>query len=253
MKKATSGFAPSMRQREELAAAYRGAVIRPGELPLLDDACRLGPAVGGQRHRGQPARAGRLARAVSAAARSWSCRCWWPTSPSARCWPTMCRATHMFSPRRVRICHRHRKPGRHRHRERPAAGERGRTRPPRAASWSWRTTFSGSCCPSEAPTLPGYQIVYRWRSAREVGGDFFDFVPLGPWPAGAGGGRRRGQGHPGRALHDVCPHSAAHGRASAGGSRSMPCCAPTSSSWPTASRTCSSRSTTACWTAASMR
>ena len=28
--------------RDGLAEAYRGAVIRPGELPLLDDACRLG-------------------------------------------------------------------------------------------------------------------------------------------------------------------------------------------------------------------
>jgi sigma-B regulation protein RsbU (phosphoserine phosphatase) len=32
--------------------------------------------------------------------------------------------------------------------------------------------------PQETPVLSGYQVVYRWRSAREVGGDFFDFVPL---------------------------------------------------------------------------
>jgi sigma-B regulation protein RsbU (phosphoserine phosphatase) len=32
--------------------------------------------------------------------------------------------------------------------------------------------------PQELPILPGYQVVFRWRSAREVGGDFFDFVPL---------------------------------------------------------------------------
>jgi len=37
-----------------------------------------------------------------------------------------------------------------------------------------------SLLPMEAPQLPGYQIAYRWRSAREVGGDFFDFVPLAP-------------------------------------------------------------------------
>jgi sigma-B regulation protein RsbU (phosphoserine phosphatase) len=33
--------------------------------------------------------------------------------------------------------------------------------------------------PTGAPDLAGYQIAHRWRSAREVGGDFFDFIPLG--------------------------------------------------------------------------
>jgi sigma-B regulation protein RsbU (phosphoserine phosphatase) len=35
-----------------------------------------------------------------------------------------------------------------------------------------------SLLPQEAPRIPGYQIVYRWRSARQVGGDFFDFISL---------------------------------------------------------------------------
>jgi sigma-B regulation protein RsbU (phosphoserine phosphatase) len=35
-----------------------------------------------------------------------------------------------------------------------------------------------SLLPQEVPFLPGYEVVCRWRSAREVGGDFFDFVPL---------------------------------------------------------------------------
>jgi sigma-B regulation protein RsbU (phosphoserine phosphatase) len=34
--------------------------------------------------------------------------------------------------------------------------------------------------PQSAPQIAGYQIVYRWQSAREVGGDFFDFIPLAP-------------------------------------------------------------------------
>jgi sigma-B regulation protein RsbU (phosphoserine phosphatase) len=38
-----------------------------------------------------------------------------------------------------------------------------------------------SLLPQEAPTVPGYQIAYRWRSAHQVGGDFFDFMVL---PAG---------------------------------------------------------------------
>jgi sigma-B regulation protein RsbU (phosphoserine phosphatase) len=32
--------------------------------------------------------------------------------------------------------------------------------------------------PQSAPQPPGYEIAYRWRSAREVGGDFFDFISL---------------------------------------------------------------------------
>jgi len=38
--------------------------------------------------------------------------------------------------------------------------------------------------PQEAPVVEGYQVAYRWRSAREVGGDFFDFMRLGPFQLG---------------------------------------------------------------------
>ena len=38
--------------------------------------------------------------------------------------------------------------------------------------------------PQQSPRLAGYQIAYRWRSAREVGGDFFDFMRLGPFRLG---------------------------------------------------------------------
>jgi sigma-B regulation protein RsbU (phosphoserine phosphatase) len=38
--------------------------------------------------------------------------------------------------------------------------------------------------PQEAPSVEGYQVAYRWRSAREVGGDFFDFFRLGPFRLG---------------------------------------------------------------------
>jgi sigma-B regulation protein RsbU (phosphoserine phosphatase) len=38
--------------------------------------------------------------------------------------------------------------------------------------------------PQEAPAAAGYQVAYRWRSAREVGGDFFDFYRLGPFRLG---------------------------------------------------------------------
>jgi serine phosphatase RsbU (regulator of sigma subunit) len=38
--------------------------------------------------------------------------------------------------------------------------------------------------PQEAPAVEGYQVAYRWRAARVVGGDFFDFFRLGPFRLG---------------------------------------------------------------------
>ncbi len=35
-----------------------------------------------------------------------------------------------------------------------------------------------SFLPGRAPNVPGYQIAAYWRSARRVGGDFYDFMPL---------------------------------------------------------------------------
>jgi sigma-B regulation protein RsbU (phosphoserine phosphatase) len=35
-----------------------------------------------------------------------------------------------------------------------------------------------SLLPQQAPTVAGYQIAYRWNAAREVGGDFCDFMAL---------------------------------------------------------------------------
>jgi sigma-B regulation protein RsbU (phosphoserine phosphatase) len=35
-----------------------------------------------------------------------------------------------------------------------------------------------SFLPGRAPNVPGYQIASYWRSARRVGGDFYDFMPL---------------------------------------------------------------------------
>jgi sigma-B regulation protein RsbU (phosphoserine phosphatase) len=32
--------------------------------------------------------------------------------------------------------------------------------------------------PERCPSLPGWQIAAFWRSARQVGGDFYDFIPL---------------------------------------------------------------------------
>ena len=35
-----------------------------------------------------------------------------------------------------------------------------------------------SFLPERSPTLPGWQIAAFWRSARQVGGDFYDFIPV---------------------------------------------------------------------------
>jgi serine phosphatase RsbU (regulator of sigma subunit)/type II secretory pathway predicted ATPase ExeA len=35
-----------------------------------------------------------------------------------------------------------------------------------------------SFLPEQCPSLPGWEICADWRSAREVGGDFYDFIPL---------------------------------------------------------------------------
>jgi sigma-B regulation protein RsbU (phosphoserine phosphatase) len=37
-------------------------------------------------------------------------------------------------------------------------------------------SFLPECC----PTIPGWELATVWRSAREVGGDFYDFIPLPP-------------------------------------------------------------------------
>jgi serine phosphatase RsbU (regulator of sigma subunit)/putative methionine-R-sulfoxide reductase with GAF domain len=35
-----------------------------------------------------------------------------------------------------------------------------------------------SFLPEESPSLPGWEIAADWRAAREIGGDFYDFIPL---------------------------------------------------------------------------
>jgi serine phosphatase RsbU (regulator of sigma subunit) len=39
-----------------------------------------------------------------------------------------------------------------------------------------QTSFLPDCC----PVVPGWELAVIWRSAREVGGDFYDFIPLPP-------------------------------------------------------------------------
>jgi serine phosphatase RsbU (regulator of sigma subunit)/putative methionine-R-sulfoxide reductase with GAF domain len=39
-----------------------------------------------------------------------------------------------------------------------------------------------SFLPERCPAVPGWELAAVWRSAREVGGDFYDFIPLPPDP-----------------------------------------------------------------------
>ncbi len=41
-----------------------------------------------------------------------------------------------------------------------------------------------SFLPRDLPSPPGWEIAATWRVAREVGGDFYDFIPLAPGPDG---------------------------------------------------------------------
>jgi serine phosphatase RsbU (regulator of sigma subunit) len=56
-----------------------------------------------------------------------------------------------------------------------------------------QASFLPNCCPS----LPGFQISAYYRAARQVGGDFYDFIelppPLGTAPAAPGTPPRRGE------------------------------------------------------------
>ena len=46
-----------------------------------------------------------------------------------------------------------------------------------------QASFLPPCCPE----VPGWEVAALWRSARQVGGDFYDFIPLPPVPPVSGG------------------------------------------------------------------
>ena len=58
--------------------------------------------------------------------------------------------------------------------------------------------------PTELPKrIKGVDVAMRLEPARELGGDFYDFLALEPVHADRGGGRRVGQGRAGGALQRV--------------------------------------------------
>lgn len=159
-----------------LAEAYQNAIVEPGDLPLLDDVCRLG----------QPMMVDDTAchKQVPPA---WRRRF---GSRSLLVVPLLLGdevigvlladdvfSAHTFSPRRVRILAGIAS-------QTTVAIENARLQAQETANvrllheLELGHAIQRGLLPQAAPHIPGYQVVYRWRSAREVGGDFFDFIPL---------------------------------------------------------------------------
>lgn len=164
--------------RPGLAEGYLDVLIRPGDLPLLDDACRLGQPLVVNDTAGNP-------RVPDAWRERFGSRTMLVVpllvadEPIGALLADDVDATHMFSPRRVRILSGIAGQAAIAiENARLQAQEAERARLGRELELA--EDIQRRLLPMQAPTVPGYQIVYRWRSAREIGGDFFDFVNLAP-------------------------------------------------------------------------
>ncbi len=162
--------------RPELADAYRDAVIQPGDLPLIEDACRVGQPLVVDDAVNSPRVPG-LWRERFGSCTILVVPLLVADEPIGVLLADDVDATHMFSPHRVRILSGIAN-------QAAVAIENARLQVQEAERASLGRELElahdiqRSLLPSKAPQLPGYQIVYRWRSAREVGGDFFDFLQL---------------------------------------------------------------------------
>jgi serine phosphatase RsbU (regulator of sigma subunit)/putative methionine-R-sulfoxide reductase with GAF domain len=168
--------------RPGLADPYQGAIVRPGDLPLLDDACRLGqPLVVNDTERNPRVPSAWLQRYASRTVLAV------PLLAADEVIGALIAddvdSTHKFSPRRVRILSGIAS-------QAVVAIENARLQAQETANvrllheLELSHIIQRSLLPQASPQIPGYQVVYRWRSAREVSGDFFDFIPL---PSGATG------------------------------------------------------------------
>ena len=198
--------------RPGLAEAYAGVIDPTGRAAALRRCLPHRATAGGRRYRGQSAGAGRRGGSDSAVAPSWSCRCWWPTSRSARSWPTMwtaptcsargaCASSRGIANQAAIAIENARL---------QSAGSRTRQLLP--ASWSWPTISRRRCCRSRRRSWTGYEIAYRWQVGARGGRRLLRLLRLGPFRRGHRDSRRVGQGHSRGALHDVRPHPDAGGR-----------------------------------------
>lgn len=166
-------------QRPGLAEPYDAVVIRPGELPLLDDACRTGQPLVVDDTEGNE----RVPQA-------WRERFGSRTilvvpllvadEPIGALLADDVDRVRMFSPRRIRILVGIAN-------QAAIAIENARLQAQEAdrallaRELELAREIQKTLLPQQAPRLDGYQVAYRWRAAREVGGDFFDFMRLGPF------------------------------------------------------------------------
>ena len=169
-------------RRPGLSEAYENAVIRPGELPLLDDSCRSGQPLVVDDTEGNP-------RVPEAWLERFGSRTILVVpllvadEPIGALLADDVDSAHMFSPRRVRILVGIANQAAIAiENARLQAQEAERARMGRELELAH--DIQKTLLPQEAPVAEGYQVAYRWRSAREVGGDFFDFFRLGPFRLG---------------------------------------------------------------------
>lgn len=163
-------------QPESLAEPYRDLEIWSGELPLLDEVCEVGQPLLVDDDCGT----GRLG--TTWRERFGSCTLLIvPLAVAGEIAGALLADnvddTHVFTPRRVRILSGiANQTALAVENARLQLQETERVRLGRELELA--QDIQRELLPQEAPDVPGYQIAYRWRSAREVGGDFFDFIQL---------------------------------------------------------------------------
>jgi sigma-B regulation protein RsbU (phosphoserine phosphatase) len=163
--------------RDGLADAYEGMIIHPDDLPLLDDACRLG----------QPLVVDDVCSNPERVPDAWQTRfgsCTMLVVPLLVADEVIgalvaddVEAPRMFSERRVRILSGIASQAAVAiENARLQAQEAERARMSRELELA--RDIQRSLLPHEAPVVAGYQVAHRWQAAQEVGGDLIDFVPL---------------------------------------------------------------------------
>lgn len=162
--------------RPGLVDAYQDVILRPGDLPLLDDACRSGQPLVVNDTAGNP-RVPDVWRERFGSRTILVVPLLVADEAIGALLADDVDATHMFSPRRVRIVSGIANQAAIAiENARLQAQEAERARLGRELELA--QDIQRKLLPMEPPRFAGYEIAYRWRSAREVGGDFFDFVPL---------------------------------------------------------------------------
>jgi phosphoserine phosphatase RsbU/P len=162
--------------RDGLARPYASGPVARGELPLLDDACRSGqPLVVNDTLNNPRVPDGWRARFGSRTILVVPLLV--ADEPIGALVADDTERTHLFNPRGVRIVTGIAN-------QAAIAIENARLQVQEAEAarigreLELARDIQAHLLPAASPLIPGYQVGYRWRAAREIGGDFFDFIPL---------------------------------------------------------------------------